>query len=105
MIDDILISRTALKEGVEPVHVVHVSPQVYHALRYLKVGKVLAGDADVLKPWHELAIEAAHCVSGEEARSLAAQVLVDPAQVSHQRRRLRVLVLVLSVEQEQLQLL
>lgn len=64
---------------------VHVSPQVYHALGYLEVGEVLAGDADVLESGHELAVEAAHGVTGEEARALASQVLVDSTQMGHQR--------------------
>lgn len=105
VIDDVLVGGTALEEGVEPVHVVHVPPQVHHALRYLEVREVLAGHADVLQPRHELAVEAAHGVAGEETRALAAQVLVDLAQMSHQRRRLRVLVLVLRVQQQQLQFL
>ena len=105
MIDDVLVSGTALEEGVEPVHVMHVPPQMHHALRYLEVGEVLAGDADVLEPGHQLAVEAAHCVAGEEARALATEVLVDLAQMGHQRRRLRVLVLVLRVQQQQLQFL
>lgn len=34
--------------------------------RDLEVNEVLAGDADVLQPRHQLAVEAAHCVAGQE---------------------------------------
>lgn len=83
----------------------HVSPQVHQSLRYLKVGKVLAGDPDVLQPRHQLAVEAAHGITSEKARALAAQMLVDLTQMRHQRRRLGILVLVLRVQQQQLEFL
>ena len=40
-----------------------------------------AGDPDVLEFWHELAVEAAHGVPGQEAGPLRPQHLVDPAPV------------------------
>lgn len=75
----------------------HIPPQVHQCLGYLEVGKVFAGDPDVLQAWHQLAIEAAHRVAREEARALAPQVLVDLPQVRHQGRGLGVLVLLLCV--------
>lgn len=78
---------------------------MHQGLRYLKVGKVLASDPDVLQSRHQLAVEAAHGVAGEEARALAAQMLVDLTQMRHQRRRLGILVLVLRIQQQQLELL
>lgn len=105
VINDILISRAALQEGVQPVHVVHVSPQVHQGLRYLEVGEVLAGDPNVLQPRHQFAVEAAHGVASEKARTLATQMLVDLAQMRHQRRGLGILVLVLCVQQQQLEFL
>lgn len=106
MVDDVLVGRAALQEGIEPVHVVHVPPQVDHALGYLEIGEVLAGNADVLQSGHELAVEAAHGVTGEEARALASKVAVDFAQMTHQRRFLGVLFLFLArVQQQHLQFL
>lgn len=81
MIDDVLIRRTTLQERIKPVHVVHISPQMYKGLRYFKVGEILAGDPDVLQTWHQLTIETAHRVTCEEARAFVAQVLVDFAQM------------------------
>lgn len=72
---------------------------MHQGLRYLEVGKILAGDPDVLQPRHQLAIEAAHGVAGKEARALAAQMFVDLTQMRHQRRGLGILVLVLRVQQ------
>lgn len=121
MVDDVLIGGTGLREGVQLVHVVHVSPQGRQVfLRngkistdldythrksattywYLKVDKVLAGHPDVLQPGHQLAVEAAHRVPGQEAGSAGRQVVVDFPQV---RQQCVVLVLVL-LDQHQLQL-
>jgi len=55
----------------------HVPPQVHQSLRYLKVGKILAGDPDMLQPRHQFAVEAAHGVAGKEARALATQMLIN----------------------------
>lgn len=122
MVDDVLIGGTGLREGVQLVHVVHVSPQGRQVfLRnerkirtgldytdrksattywYLKVDKVLAGHPDVLQPGHQLAVEAAHRVPGQEAGSAGRQVVVDLPQM---RKQCVVLVLVL-LDQHQLQL-
>jgi len=105
VINDILIGRATLQESIQPVHMMHVPPQMYQGLRYFKVGKVLAGDPDVLQPRHQFAIEAAHGVASEEACTLAAQMLVDLAQMRHQRRGFGILVFVLCVQQQQLEFL
>lgn len=55
----------------------HVPPQVHQSLRYLEVGKILAGDPDVLQSRHQLAVEAAHGIAGEEARALATQMFIN----------------------------
>lgn len=99
MVNNVLVSRAALQERVQPVHVMHIPPQMHQCLRDLEVSKVLAGDPDVLQPRHQFAIETAHRVAGEEARSFAAQMLVNFAQVCHQRRRFWIFVLVLRVQQ------
>lgn len=79
VIDNILIGWTALKESIEPVHVMHVSPQMNHAFRNLEVGEILASNANMLKSWHKLAVETAHRVTGEETRSLATKMFVNLA--------------------------
>jgi len=83
--------------------VMHVSPKVDQSLRYLEVREIFSRDPDVLETRHELAVEAAHRVAGEETRSLATEVLVDLSQMSHQRRRFRILVLLLRVQQKKFQ--
>lgn len=67
---------------------------------YLKVDKVLASHPNVLHPGHQLAVEAAHRVPGQEAGSAGRQVVVDFPQV---RQQCVVFVLVL-LDQHQLQL-
>lgn len=64
VVDDVLIGGTGLREGVQLVHMVHVSPQGRQVFWYLKIDKVLAGHPDVLQSGHQLAIEAAHGVPG-----------------------------------------
>lgn len=64
VVDDILVGGTGLREGVQLVHMVHVSPQGRQVFWYLKVDKVLAGHPDVLQSGHQLAVEAAHGVAG-----------------------------------------
>lgn len=77
MINNILISRTTLQKRVQPVHVVHISPEMHQSLGDLKIREIFAGHPDVLKPWHKLAIETAHRVACEETSALTAQMLVD----------------------------
>jgi len=76
----------------------HVPPQMYQSLRYLEVGKVLAGDPDVLQPRHQLAVEAAHGVAGEEARTFASQMFIDLTQMGHQGGGFGILILVLCIQ-------
>lgn len=86
VVNDILIGRAALQKSIEPVHMMHVPPEVHQSLRYLKVCEVLASDPDMLQPRHQLAVKAAHSVAGKEARAFTAQMLIDLAQMCHQRR-------------------
>ena len=41
-------------------------------------------DPDALQLGHELAVEAAHCVAGEEANPFSLQVAVDLSELRHQ---------------------
>lgn len=77
VVDDVLIGGTGLREGVQLVHMVHVSPQGRQVFWYLKVDKVLAGHPDVLQSGHQLAVEAAHGVPGQETGSAGRQVVID----------------------------
>ena len=62
---------------------------------YVEVGEEGAGDPDVLQFWHELAVEAAHGVSGEEpgGPGVGLQVTVDPLEVGQQAGLGRVVLL------------
>jgi len=55
-----------------------------YAYRDLKVHEVLARHTDVLEAWHQLTVEAAHGVAGEETRVARGQVIVDLAQMREQ---------------------
>ena len=50
----------------------------------MEVCEEFAGHPDVLQLGHELAVETAHGVSGQEAHPLGLQVAVDPGQLGHQ---------------------
>lgn len=77
VVDDVLIGGTGLREGVQLIHMVHVSPQGRQMFWYLKVDKVLAGHPDVLQSGHQLAVEAAHGVPCQETGSAGRQVVID----------------------------
>lgn len=129
VIDDVLVGRTGLRERVQLVHVVHVVPQRGECFlewrskewrvpsvstnecaqidsptrpthRNLKVGEIFARHANVLQPRHQLAIETADRVAGQEARLARRQMLVDLAQMAEQRQ----VALLLAFQQHQLQL-
>ena len=79
-----LISGTRLSESIELVHLLDVFPQVGHAFGNVEIQEKLSGNSDVLKFWHELTIEAAQGVSGQESSSLRGQSVVKPLQqVNH----------------------
>lgn len=82
VVDDVLVGGTALREGVQLVHVVHVAPEGRQLLGDVEVDEVLRRHADVLQPGHQFAVEAAHGVARQEAGVPSPQVLVDPLQVS-----------------------
>lgn len=42
VVDDILVSRTTLCESIQLVHVIHVTPQILHLRRNLKLTEVFA---------------------------------------------------------------
>lgn len=84
MINDILVGGTGLRESIQLIHVVHVTPQRRQLSGNLKIDKIFAGDSDMLKTWHELAIEAAHRVTSEKTSVLLGEVLVDLAKMRQQ---------------------
>ncbi|CAN7988750.1 unnamed protein product, partial [Ixodes hexagonus] len=102
VVDDVLVGRARLGEGVQLVHVAHVAPHGRQAVWDLKVRKrESTGDADVLQAWHKLAVEAAHGVACEEAFSALVQVGVNVAQLVQQV----LLALLIPPGQHQLELL
>ncbi|CAN7982173.1 unnamed protein product [Ixodes pacificus] len=101
VVDDVLIGRAGLGEGIQLVHVPHVVPHRRQAARYLEVRKGRTGHADVLQAGHELAVEAAHGVPREEALPSPLQVGVNVAQLVQQA----LLALLVPPGQHQLELL
>lgn len=64
VVDDVLISGTTLREGVQLIHMVHVAPEGGQFSGDVEIHEVLGGDANVLQAGHELAVETTHRVSG-----------------------------------------
>ena len=62
-LNDVLVRRAALSEGVQLVHLLNVAPEVRELVRDLEVEEELAGEAHVLQLRHQLRVETAQGVA------------------------------------------
>ena len=67
-LNDVLVSRAALSEGVQLVHLLDVAPQVRELVGDLVVEKELAGEAHVLQLRHQLGVETTQGVTWNNLR-------------------------------------
>lgn len=84
MTNYILVGGAALDERLQLVHVRHVGPEGGESRRDLELTECLCPDTDVLQSGHQLAVEAGHGVSGQEASAPLGQEIVDPFEVGEE---------------------
>jgi len=84
VVNDVLVGRTTLAEGIQLVLVFEVLPQEHQLRADLEFAEVFAGHPNVLQLGHEFAVEAAHGVPSEEPGSPPLQVAVDLGEVAVQ---------------------
>ena len=67
-LNDVLVSRAALSEGVQLVHLLDVAPQVRELVGDLVVEEELPGEAHVLQLRHQLGVETTQGVTWNNLR-------------------------------------